>query len=313
MSRGRNLVAGLLAGLLLGSVSGLLLAAECRVTTPGVVAFHVPTLTVQRDTPIGTVIWQGDTPVVDPLAGQACEGLNEVHANLVGNDSGLRTGRNPVYSSHVPGIGYAFSLDESFNEGWPVSGTLPDIGHVTHMAMRLVVTGPVTSGMLASGSYGQVVLEGTTLQQLILPQPVAITRLACEVTGVRTINVFLGDMLRTRFRHIGDTHGEQGFNLGLTCDEGAQVSVQFDGPQDPDTSDNSILALIKPGDQMSATGVGVQILYNSNAVKLGEKLLLERAPAGLRSYPFTARYYQTKAQVTAGDVNAAAIFTLIYQ
>lgn len=74
-----------------------------------------------------------------------------------------------------------------------------------------------------------------------------------------------------------------------------------------------VLALVNPDEQSSARGVGVQLLYRGAPLVLGERLPLETALQGLRSYPFSARYYQTQPQIAAGEANAVATFSLTYQ
>ncbi|EPA9117367.1 fimbrial protein [Serratia marcescens] len=148
--------------------------------------------------------------------------------------------------------------------------------------------------------------------QIALQKPVAITRLACELQGGRNRTVALGKVARSDFRGVGSTRGEQPFLLDLACDAGARVNIQFDGIAAEDDL-SGVLALVNPDAQASARGVGVQLLYRGAPLTLGERLPLETAPQGLRSYPFSARYYQTQPQIAAGEANAVATFSLTYQ
>ena len=112
-------------------------------------------------------------------------------------------------------------------------------------------------------------------------------------------------MARSDFRGVGSTRGEQPFLLDLACDAGARVNIQFDGIA-ADGDMHGVLALVNPDEQSSARGVGVQLLYRGAPLVLGERLPLETALQGLRSYPFSARYYQTQPQIAAGEANAVA-------
>lgn len=147
---------------------------------------------------------------------------------------------------------------------------------------------------------------------IALQKPVAIARLACELQGSRHRTVALGEVARSDFRGVGSTRGEQPFLLDLACDAGARVNIQFDGIA-ADGDMPGVLALVNPDEQSSARGVGVQLLYRGAPLVLGERLPLETALQGLRSYPFSARYYQTQPQIAAGEANAVATFSLTYQ
>ncbi|AHG22742.1 hypothetical protein Z042_10590 [Chania multitudinisentens RB-25] len=295
--------------LLLLSTSGY--AWGCTLSGPSAqLSVIIPPLTVQRDLPIGTVIWQQtvNAPLLE-LAGE-CGDESETRANLVGNDSGILSGRNPVYNTGVPGIGYAVATGPEFSDGWPAAKD--KTASVNTLSLRLVVTGTVSSGVLDAGEYARRLIDGQTAQQLMVQTSVPLTRLACELNDSRDRVVPLGAVLRTGFTGPGSTQGEQVFQLGLTCDAGTQVNIQFDGEAD-NSGTPGVLALLNHGESGIASGIGVQLLYHQTPIALGERLPLETAPAGVRTYPFTARYYQTQPKVTSGDANAVATFNLTYQ
>lgn len=61
-----------------------------------------------------------------------------------------------------------------------------------------------------------------------------------------------------------------------------------------------------------AQGIGVQLLYHRQPVVLNHEMTLGSASAGRFTLPLTARYYQTRSRITAGQVSAVATYTLHY-
>ncbi|WP_420067182.1 fimbrial protein [Serratia ureilytica] len=285
--------------------------AECLPAgNPERLLFDIPAQTLQRDLPVGSVVWQGTRQVQQAASLAPCAGAEDVRLNLQGGDSGLKSGNSAVYGTTISGLGYALDTDAAFSGGWPASGTLA--AGKRQISLRLVVTGPLASGVLTTETLARRTVNGLPVLDIALQKPVAITRLACELQGGRHRTVALGEVARSDFRGMGSTRGEQPFLLDLACDAGAQVNIQFDGIA-ADGDMPGVLTLTHPEAQESARGVGVQLLYRGAPLALGERLPLETAQQGLRSYPFSARYYQTQSQIAAGEANAVATFSLTYQ
>ncbi|CAI0788794.1 fimbrial protein [Serratia ficaria] len=281
-----------------------------QVETPERLWFDIPAQTLQRDLPVGSVVWQGARQVQQPASLAPCDSVSDARLNLLGSDSGLKSGASPVYGTSVNGLGYALSTDGGFKEGWPADGIIA--AGKQQVSLRLVVIGPLSSGVLTAETLARRTLNGRPVLDIALQKPAAITRLACELQGNRNRTVALGEVARSDFRGQGSTRGERPFQLDLACDAGAQVNIQFDGVA-VGSGAPGVLALVNPDASTSARGVGVQLLYRGIPLALGERLALEAAPQGLRSYPFGARYYQTQPQIAAGDANAVATFSLTYQ
>jgi type 1 fimbria pilin len=286
-------------------------AGECpQVETPERLLFDIPAQTLQRDLPVGSVVWQGARQVQHLASLAPCDSISDARLNLLGSDSGLKSGASAVYATSVNGLGYALSTDGGFNEGWPADGAIA--AGKQQISLRLVVIGPLSSGILTAETLARRTLNGQPVLDIALQKPVTITRLACELQGSRNRTVALGEVARSDFRGHGSTRGEQPFLLDLACDAGARINIQFDGIAAGGDAPG-VLALVNPDAPTSASGVGVQLLYRGTPLALGERLPLETVPQGLRSYPFSARYYQTQPQIAAGDANAVATFSLTYQ
>lgn len=289
-------------------------AISCSMNdSPEQVIFSIPPLAVQRDLPVGTVVWQQTVKTAGMPLPDGCSGVSDSRQITFGQESGILSGRSPVYSTRIPGIGYAIASGDEFNDVWPATRNLLEkVDELTTISFRLVVTGQVSSGVLSAGEYARRAINGQTVQQVVLQDAAPLTRIACELSSSREVVVPLGDVPRTRFTGVGSTQGDRLFQLGLLCDAGAQVNIQFDGEIDS-SGIPGVLALLNTGGSGIASGIGVQMLYNQSPIKLGERLPLETAQGGLRSYSFTARYYQTKPKVTSGEANSVATFSLTYQ
>ncbi|CAI1072360.1 fimbrial protein [Serratia quinivorans] len=139
-----------------------------------------------------------------------------------------------------------------------------------------------------------------------------ITPVACSVNNP-SIQVPMGNILKSRFSGAGSSVGDTRFAIDLDCDAGTKVTLTLDGSA-VSSSANRVLALTNATAADTAAGVGIQMLYNDAPVTLGSALSIGTpTTAGTYSIPLTARYYQTGSTVTAGTANGTATFTLTYQ
>lgn len=187
--------------------------------------------------------------------------------------------------------GYVKFVKVSASVGGGVISKIPEI--TTHY--NIIDTTSSASGPDLWNGNSNVVMDGV----------------ACTVNG-GNIAVPIGNFKNTDFQQPGFTTGETAFNVGLTCDPGANINVTLRGKQNPDTSNTSVLAL-SDSDGDAAQGVGVQILYDDKPLNIEEKVPIKQSAGGDEVLPFSARYYQTKTQVTAGTANTVATLDLTYQ
>ncbi|EPO1784646.1 fimbrial protein [Cronobacter turicensis] len=302
--------------------------------------FAPPPIVVQRDAPVGTVIWQGQVWGSN-LAALNCG--NEIYdfTASTGSDTGIIIYNGyHVYSTNVPGIGYSLSSDcdnEPFSgnfghctngasaqyfpeRGITAYGTMENgeigiVGYYGRGSLALVVTGKTSSGTVNAGELGRLVVGGQVYQRLVLGNAAPIIVSACSLNNT-SLTFPIGNVPVNKFGAspgIIPAGAENTQNLGLDCDANANINVSLSGTQNPDVSDTSVLALTGQGSEEVAGGVGVQLLYNSTPLKLNERILLKTSSGGQETFPLVARYYQTKSTVTTGKANASATLDLTYQ
>ncbi|HEY1996125.1 fimbrial protein [Paraburkholderia sp.] len=143
---------------------------------------------------------------------------------------------------------------------------------------------------------------------------------SCSVTTT-DVAVSMPYTKTSAFQGVGTTTAVTSLNLGMVCDANAHPSISFMDSANPSNQSNALT--LAPGS--TATGVGVQILYQSipvmfspgvysyttsntpttNGVALGTL-------SGTQTVPLQARYIQTGPSVTPGMIKAVATFTMNY-
>ncbi|MGX5011158.1 fimbrial protein [Enterobacter asburiae] len=295
----------------------------------GTVNFNLGTLIIQRDAPVGSVLATSKITRADVAAAVGvgtsstpmleCSGDTEI----VGNSSystGTYGGSN-ILDTGIQGLGIKVAFTNMSvlisNIAFPpqynmnLLGKLaPDlIGDVT---ISLIKTASVTgSGIIPAGSvmHFSTGSLGNVVNYALASS--AVSTAACSVTQ-SLIPVFMGQVLKTRFNGVGSYSDEVGFKVPLNCDAGSKVNITLDGMKDGSGAPG-VIALTPPASGVSASGVGLQVLYAGVPVNLGSAISAGTASsAGSMEIPFTARYYQTTGSVTAGTANATATFTMTY-
>lgn len=210
--------------------------------------------------------------------------------------------------------------------GWDDSNNGQSYYFNSQVTIKLYKTGDITSGNLS----GQIASIGmamgpaktdTVTYYSTTTIPVYfgtgnVTVLACSI-DTPVLSFAIGPVLANSFSTTVGTipAGAQAtVPLGLNCLPGANVNVTLSGTQNMDVPDTtSVLELTGQGAADVASGVGVQLLYNGSPLVLNNRIVLKQSAGGAETLPITARYYQTKTKVTAGDANATATLQLTYQ
>lgn len=322
-NRQKGLLLGSLLCLTAGFSSGV--QAACSFGSGAAeqrTSFNMGTITVQRDTPAGTVLAErvvargGDNQIVNCTNGDWRYDFNEFKFAT------LSAYGNNVYNTNIDGVGirmYSSSAGGEVKRPLPYWGTL----HVPPSAaiwigsaktVQLVKTssnsvgaGAITTGAISRGFmstsprlyFYTMTLTGGT-----------IVRAACTVTTT-SIPVPLGDKMASEFTGVGYTTTNKSFDVPLNCNANTRVKVTIDGTADP-SNVKGVIALSPSSSETVAKGVGVQILYNNAPITLGSLITVGTAGSGAYTIPLVGRYYQTAAKVTGGKANATATFTMTY-
>ncbi|MBD8874257.1 fimbrial protein [Rhodanobacter sp. DHB23] len=181
---------------------------------------------------------------------------------------------------------------------------------------QLIVTGPVTTGTLnainlmqfnwyvygigpSEGYFATLALGSTTVKSA-----------ACSVAVDPTV-VTLPAVLASAFTGTGATAGQTPFNVQLSCQTGASLSITL-ATANQQTGTTSVIA--PTAGNGYAGNVGVQLLDGKgNPITFGTAISEGATSSGTMNLPFNARYYQTAPGATAGLVTATATYTLTYQ
>ena len=299
--------------------------AGCAFDINGTFSNGFNNVIVQRDTPVGREI---ATISMNNSGYTWSDGTCGSHVIMTYNGA-KPTSLEHTFETNIPGVGIQFSdSDNAGNYFASISpGTLMHAGTVYgaggsfmyNGVIHLIKTGPIVSGNLDAGEVAQISLISTNgteyeRQRMNLTGG-TVTQVLCSITTPQ-LTFTLGDVPAFKFGSAtgpapADT--EKTENLGLECDAGANINVSLAGTQNPDDSQDSILALTGQGDAGVAQGVGVQLLYNGTPLELNKNIVLKKSAGGQETFPIVARYYQTKTTVMPGKANALATLNISYQ
>ncbi|EPS4514689.1 type 1 fimbrial protein [Klebsiella aerogenes] len=195
---------------------------------------------------------------------------------------------------------------------------------------KLSLTDPIAT-VSAKDSTGTIVISqlhisGTTTIQL--------TPMGC-VTNSSGLNFEMGTVSASAF-NTATKVGSARQSVTLSCEPGTNLWMRVTAAQaGGDNPDNTVMALT--ADSNVATGVGVQLNLNDEALPLNTDISLYSSsrttvtnsdadagytvftnpdsPGGataMQTLSFSANYYKTGAEVTAGPANASGVITFTY-
>ncbi|BDD48775.1 MULTISPECIES: fimbrial protein [Phytobacter] len=133
----------------------------------------------------------------------------------------------------------------------------------------------------------------------------------CDITNFDN-NVTLPDVRRADLvrhgagRYTGVT---KEFNINLACENKPKVSVKFNGDKMPGIASEDVLVNKLSGND----NIGIQLVHNNNAMKIGENIELLSAAADSENLKFNAYYYYKGGTVQSGSIKANSEFTFTYQ
>lgn len=277
------------------------------------------TVTVQRDTPAGTVLSTRTTGAYNN--GRTIAGCDTSWVYQWSNSRFNTLSRlgNKIYDTNIPGIGLRLSNTAASSTAYlPYETTFSANVYVLinkdGIKAELIKTsvGAVGSGNLSTGSLASASVKNQFyIAGITLTGTNRIVPVACSVTNT-AITVPMGNVLSSSFSGVGSTAASQNFNIPLDCDAQTRVKITLDATRDSSGA-AGVIALNSASTQDTAKGIGVQVLYRNNPVAFGSAISVGTvASTGTYNIPLTARYYQTSSPVQAGQANAVATFTMTY-
>lgn len=271
-------------------------------------SFNFGTVTVQRDTPIGTQI--SNTPTVTAGAVGMCD-VPTNFQSLIGPLFPTPSGIVNFYDTNIPGV--AIGIFASSFGPFPSLVPLPvsnSVGPIFYSA-RLIKTGPTGAGILSSGTVGRVAYQNLRYIADLNLVGTTVQTVACSVSNTNIV-VPMGAVNRTLFTGVGTPVAERDFEVPLDCDAQTKINITIDGVADG-SGVAGVLALDASGTGTVASGIGLQVLHGGAPITLGIPVPIgTAASAGGYMVSLTARYLQNAPAVTAGQANSTATFTMTY-
>lgn len=299
--------------------------------------FSPATINVPANAAVGSVIGtvSASFPDTGDYAFTYCSGVDAYgSANLGIRYIGARTplGGN-LYDTGIPGVAYRVSSSSmDCSQGlWPIScpylyyamGWYPRT-----IKVELIKTGPIPAGGTWSGdiAYTQALSSSgavtTTFMTYRWSGPLVIvpSNPSCTVS-TPNVSVNLGTM--SAAGAVGATSNPVDFNLKLSCTAGStagastNVYVTVTDSTNPGNRTNTM----KLASGSTATGVGIQVLWNGTPVTFGAdsstignagQWLAASTTGADVTIPLKGRYIKTLSTATAGTANGVATFTIAY-
>lgn len=255
------------------------------------------------------------------------------------------TNYDNVYTTNIPGIGmslyrevvssgsgglqstfYPHQYNIQYNIGLPPTDADYDLAGGSFV-VRIVKTANTTgTGKIAQGKYSSYHLRSKMnmpiLTSHVYGDSITITTSSCEISGAKDTVVQLPTVANTGFNGIGSTQGPKPFDIKIKCVGGQnlqqpeKISLSFD--YEAASGTNNVLKNIA-ADGVKAKGVGTQLVVKDSGVDKAivkqEKVVVGNLNSEQKityNLPLEARYYQTEATVTAGEVKSMATVTIEY-
>ncbi|WP_409317914.1 fimbrial protein [Pseudomonas sp. KCJK9016] len=332
----------LLMGMMLVGV-GEAHAYTCSTETSST-TITVPEFTVQQDLPVNAEIGRVESSTVSAYK---CSGNPgeftwqdfgvKAYGTYLTTIDGMR-----VYESGITGIGYAVGAtmmsncvgdyikwvgtgSPDFTDGNPdnrifcvangLFGQQPLKGKAY---IKFYKTAEVTgSGEVVSKNVGSFILKNNK-SSWHYPEsrfnigPLKVNTVSCSLSAP-SINVEMGKVGIGLFEGVGTWPGDgntRTFSVPLDCSAGASINLKVEG-----NVQNASQGVLKvAAGNSSASGVGIQLLFDDNPVELGKQFKAGTASSqGKYNIPLKARYLQTEDTITSGAANGSATITLTYQ
>lgn len=305
-------IGSLLRRVLLVSVF-LLAPLPCLAECPGTATVTPPSqVNMDPTLPVGSTLFsvQFSAPTTTAL----CPiGLGHSTAGYYG----VGTPNGNLYPTGIPGMAYRVTVVGSgATTGvapfwWGIFTTTNYSAWTLDYPVRfeLVKTGPIMSGtfpaqdfLLGKTENNYIVWKLSTTRAIDI-EPVTP---ACTASPVVTVN--LDPAIKGSLATQGDTAGEKGFNINVTCLAPTSIALAFSG-----TVIDPVNAVFANTDATTGSSVGIQILKGSDPVPLGSGNFVQLGMVnGSISPGFSAKYYALNNAVVEGNVSSVVYATIVY-
>ena len=244
----------------------------------------------------------------------------------------------PIFSTNVPGIGIIIGIKATSAANYtPVNSVTtffpepaPSRGMGVSLQAKLIVTGRLATGVYQIPSqnlvrvYANGIADTSTEESVITlnTTTVIITARTCQMTSATTQNVPLPRVTKNQFSGPGSLSAVgYNFTLSTLCDSGVKLYATMTDANDPSNTGNTLSL----GAGSTASGVGVQILRNNQAIAFGpdsaasgntNQWYIGTAGSGGKetiNIPLEAKYVQTESNMVAGNIRSRATVTFSYQ
>lgn len=122
----------------------------------------------------------------------------------------------------------------------------------------------------------------------------------------------MGDVRRNTFTGVGHTGDPVQFFIPLNCNAGTRVNFKADAATDSSGAPG-VMAINSSGTGNATSVVGIKLTHLGAPLTFGATIPAGASTNdGMYNIPLIARYYQTNPNVTAGQANATATFTMTY-
>ncbi len=128
----------------------------------------------------------------------------------------------------------------------------------------------------------------------------------CTLTDARVLlDTIAADLLA---QHA--TAGEKAFSVGMDCGpvSGRPVALEISDAHDRSSTSD----VLRATPESSARGVGMQLLYGGQPLRMGTVWGHSLSTGAPERIPFSARYIRTSEDLTPGSINAEAVLTANY-
>lgn len=232
----------------------------------------------------------------------------------------------------------AMPIDNDWHNG--DRGSTHNLNNSQYKVEFVTLGGPISSGQMSFGSpLAQVEFRessshtayGDVASNVALTNTnVTIKAMGCNA-DVSSINFAFGSIKMAEFDSTTKIAAPDTQTVTLSCESGTNVSLSLNAtPAAGNNANNTVIALTGEGSADVASGIGVQLGlqssgYNSgsNGLPINQNITLFSSLRNGSTYSsggtgaqeqliFSASYFKTGSQVTAGSANASASLTLTY-